>query len=220
MKQIFLIFLFIALGCSSPTPRPTSAHKVVENPITKWTLGWEKRRQHLVEIVWKKYGEPQEKTSDMLIWKSPFPFKRIVIYRNGADHEFPYHHHDVIEHVVNYRIPINRSGELTQFNGSVVFDRTRGELSVTGDLEQTNLLALNLAHDILSGTKNHSLARKVFTRKIESLLRGNADSYGQKLLFAMGLHTADPDQSTLRKIPQAQKANSNLKKAEREEFTE
>jgi hypothetical protein len=219
MKQIFLIILFVTFGCSSPS-RKINALKVVEKTNTKLTSGWEKRRQHLVEIIRKKYGEPQDATSDMLIWKSPYPFKRIVVYRIGADHEFPYHHHDVIEHVVNYRIPINRSVELTQFNGSVVFDRTRGELSVTGDLEQTNLLALNLAHDILSGTKNHALARKVFTREIESLLGGKGDSYGQNLLFAMGPHTSDPDQSTVRKIPQAQKANSNLKKAQREEFTE
>jgi hypothetical protein len=66
----------------------------------------------------------------------------------------------VLEQVVSYRVPLNFFEPLATFNGSVVPDRTRGELTAHCDREATNILALNLAHDIIRGNKTVAQARE------------------------------------------------------------
>jgi hypothetical protein len=55
--------------------------------------------------------------------------------------------------VIDYRVPIKFFTLLAQFDGSVVAERTAGELSARCHDEEANNLALNLAHDIVVGQK-------------------------------------------------------------------
>ena len=49
--------------------------------------------------------------------------------------------------------------DLARFDGSVIVERTRGEIGARCDKEEMNYLALNLAHDIVTGA-TESLRRQ------------------------------------------------------------
>jgi hypothetical protein len=50
-------------------------------------------------------------------------------------------------------------GRLAEFDGSVIAERTAGEVSARCHDEHANFLALNLMHDIVTGAKNVEEAR-------------------------------------------------------------
>jgi hypothetical protein len=134
------------------------------------------------EIV-RKYGPPQEATATMLLWRENGPWKRTVVHKNGVEHDFPTPHQDVLEQVVAYKVPLNFFNALATFDGSVVADRTRGELTARCDREATNMLVLNLAHDIVRGYKTADQARDVAADAMRQMQAGKTPDYAQKLLL-------------------------------------
>lgn len=108
----------------------------------------------------QKYGLPHEATSGMLIWYYNGSWKRTVAHRDGTHHNFPRPHFDLLEQTIEYRVPAEKCSELAMFNGSLIINRTRGELGVCCDSEGTNLLMLNLAHQIIISHKTVEEARR------------------------------------------------------------
>jgi hypothetical protein len=100
----------------------------------------------------RQYGDPEEATDSVLIWNKAGPWKRIVAYRKLDPHNFPAPHYDSVESFLDHAIPPEKTGPLAEFDGSVVFNRTRGELSARCH-EEANFLALNLANDVATGQK-------------------------------------------------------------------
>ena len=94
-----------------------------------------------------------------MIWHHNGPWKRTVLLNQGVPHHFPKPHIDILQQTVEYRIPPAKVNELVEFDGSLVVDRTRGELSARCDSEESNLLAINLAHEIISGKRDVKSAR-------------------------------------------------------------
>lgn len=168
--------------------------------------GWPESSQAAVRSMLEKYGQPNERTSTSLIWTAVAPYKRITIYREAVSHKFPILHDDVIEHVVSYRIPIDRTSELTKFDGSISFNRTAGELSVRSDKEAMNILALNLASDILSGKRNAANARVEYGKRTVDLLNGNKTAQTENLQFIAQNNTGDTDESAKINWVQAEEA--------------
>jgi hypothetical protein len=56
-------------------------------------------------------------------------------------------------------VPPDKFSELAKFDGSVIVERSAGEVSARCHDEQANFLALNLMHDIVTGAKNVQAAR-------------------------------------------------------------
>lgn len=83
----------------------------------------------------EKYGAPNEYTESMLIWNNNGPWKRTIVYKEEVDHHFPMPHKDVLEQFVNRNVPVEKFTELAQYDGSVIVERTKGEISARCDKE-------------------------------------------------------------------------------------
>lgn len=172
---------------------------------------WPESSQVAVRSMLEKYGQPTEQTTTALIWNNVAPYKRITIYRETVSHKFPILHDDVIEHVVNYRVPLDRAAELIKFDGSISFNRTAGELAVRSDKEAMNILSLNLAADVLSGKRNAENARVEYGKRTVDLLNGNRTAQTENLQFIAQNNTGDPDQSAKINWVQAEEARPTTK---------
>jgi hypothetical protein len=125
-----------------------------QSAVTELIKDWPQAAKAAAEEMLRKYGVPQEVTGTRLHWEGNRPWLRSVVNKAGVEHS------DVLEQTVSYRTPLNFLEPIASFNGSVIPDRTRGELTAHCDREATNILALNLAHDIIRGQKTVAQARE------------------------------------------------------------
>ncbi len=130
-----------------------------------------------------KYGPPQEATSEQFIWHNVGPFKLITVTKAEHPHDFPLPHMDYLEHTIDYRVPAEKAAALAAYDGSLTFDRTRGEMSARCDLEGHNILTLNLAHDIVRGKTDTEGARESFGRIVVEDTMGKHPPYVEALQF-------------------------------------
>jgi len=118
-------------------------------------------REVAVEMM-QRYGEPDGVTPDHLMWSNEGKFHEISVYRDAIEHNFPYRHMDVVKHTVYMRVPSDKLDDISEFNGSLTVNRTRGTISAFCDSEQHNVLSLNLAADIINNQKTVQEARQTF----------------------------------------------------------
>jgi hypothetical protein len=119
------------------------------------------------------------------------------VQKEEIDHKFPMPHKDVMEQSIDYKVPPEKLGELAQYDGSVYYDRTRGELSARCDDEAANLVALNLAHEVISGKRSAQDARDFYPKALVAHLEKQSSPYAEKLQFAPQKSSAFPDQTTV-----------------------
>ena len=195
-----LLGLGAAAGASVWTAATSRAagDKIEAGDVARITADWPEAAKAAAADMLRKYGPPQEATDRLLIWRDNGPWKRTVVHRNGADHAFATPHKDVLEQVVEYKVPLNFFNALSVYNGSVLADRTRGELTAHCDRETTNFLALNLAHDIIRGRLTAEQAREAHTSALQELMAGKSPDYTQKLMIGSPQgELADPDTPTI-----------------------
>ena len=147
------------------------------------TEGWAEDAREAAQLVIDKYGDPDESTDSLLIWNERGPWKRIVAYRDVDSHEFPAPHKDSIESFLRHAVPSEKATELVSFDGSVVVNRTRGELSARCHDEEANSLALNLAHDIVEGRKSVQEARDYYAHEFLAYRKKEPTPYMDGLRF-------------------------------------
>ena len=177
----------------APTTQATSAARQ-STDATDIVKNWPDDSRKAVDMMTKKYGPPNEATPTRVIWLNNGPWKETIISKDPIDHKFPMAHKDVMEQVINYKVPPDKFDELAAYDGSVIVERTKGTMSARCDKEEANFLALNLAHDIVTGKKNVVQARTYYARAMKEMMGGKMDPYLQKLQFAPQSNTADPDQ--------------------------
>jgi len=159
---------------------------------------WPEESREAARLVIDKYGEPDEATETQLTWHHPGPWKRIVATRTFFEHNFPAPHIDAVESVIDYRVPVDKFSALAEFDGSVVVERTAGEVSARCHDEEANFLALNLMHDIVTGRKSVQQARDYYAKEFVDYRRGKPTPYMQGLHFQPGGDGAgDPDRRLL-----------------------
>lgn len=159
---------------------------------------WPEASREAAQIVLDTYGDPDEATENRLIWHKVGPWKRIVATRNWFDHNFPAPHTDSVESVIDYHVPVDKVSAVTEFDGSIVVERTAGEVSARCHDEQANFLALNLMHDIVTGAKSVSEARDHYAKEFADYRRKQPTPYMEGLRFSPGAgQTADPDRRAL-----------------------
>lgn len=162
---------------ADPMARPT---REVTDCILR---DWPKTATEAARAMIEKYGQPAEATPTRLIWFNNGPWKRTVVLKEEIDHDFPMPHKDVLEQVIDYQAPPDKFDELAAYDGSVILERTRGEMSARCDKEAANFLALNLAHDIVQGSKTVDQARQAYGQAMQAMMSGQPPETTQKLTF-------------------------------------
>jgi hypothetical protein len=160
---------------------------------------WPEESREAAQLVIDAYGEPHEATSERLIWHDVGPWKRMEASKAFVEHEFPAPHIDSVVSVIDYAVPPDKASALAEFDGSVIVERTAGELAARCHDEQANLLALNLAHDIVTGAKSVSEARAYYAKEFADYRRKEPTPYMERLRVPAGGsgRTADPDRRLL-----------------------
>ena len=97
-------------------------------------------------------------------------------------------------------MPTDKFSDLARYDGSVIAERTKGEISARCDKEEMNLLALNLANDVVNGRKSVDEARQFYADTAVAAMKGEKPTYTTALQFSKPVQTADADISI---IPQA-----------------
>lgn len=189
------LILSIAFVACSPSGRLSS---VSANEARSLIRDWPNMPKEVAQKVISKYGAPDEVTNTMLVWHNNGPWKRTIVYKEEVPHNFPKPHTDVLEQFIDYNVPAEKFEDLAQYDGSVIAERTKGEISARCDKEGMNFLALNLAHDIATGRKTTEQGRAYYTRAVKEFMQGEIDPYIQKLQFnTPERDTGDPDVPTM-----------------------
>jgi hypothetical protein len=159
---------------------------------------WPDQSREAARLVIQRYGEPDEVTATQLTWHRPGPWKRIVASKAFFQHDFPAPHIDAVESVIDYHVPVEKVTPLAAFDGSVIVERTAGEVSARCHDEEANFLALNLMHDIVTGAKNVEQARAYYAKEFADYRRKKPTPYMERLHFTPGDRSAaDPDERIL-----------------------
>lgn len=191
-------WLLVALlaGASAALPaRAVGAPAADQRNIEEVIGGWPEKPRLVAHVMIDKYGQPDEITESRLIWKDNGPWKRTIVYREEVKHNWPMPHTDLLEQTLNYKVPPEKFSDLARFDGSVVAERTKGELSARCDKEEANFLALNLAHEVIEGRKSVEEARGFYEKTIQAMLAGKSSDYLQRLRFQPASGSAgDPDE--------------------------
>lgn len=154
---------------------------------------WPGPSREAAQLVIQKYGEPDEATESQLVWHRRGPWKRIIASKKFHRHHFPVPHIDAVESVIDYHVPVDKFTALAEFDGSVIVERTAGEVSARCHDEEANLLALNLMHDIVTGAKSVQEAREYYAKEFADYRRKQPTPYMEGLRFGTDGDTADPD---------------------------
>ena len=190
--SLILMLSIAAAGCSTAAVSPGNTESII--------AGWPSVPQDVARKTMAKYGPPNEATATMLVWHNNGPWKRTIIYRDEVAHDFPKPHTDLLQQFINYEVPAGRHDEIAAYDGSVVVERTNGEISARCDKEEMNFLALNLAHDVATGKRSVEAARQFYAETVMATMKGEMPPYVQRLQFeAARTGTADPDKSVLPK---------------------
>ena len=145
--------------------------------------GWPAASVEAVTFMTNKYGPPMAMTAELAIWGKTGAWKRTVVYAREVPHEFPMHHTDVMQQWIDYKAPVEMYDELAMYDGSVVVERTAGEMSARCDREGANFLAINLAHEIVTGKRTVDAARMMYGEQIMAMKAKRRAPYTEKLLF-------------------------------------
>ncbi len=136
-----------------------------------------------------------------LVWHNNAPWKRTVVMGQEIPHAFPRLHMDFIVQTIDYHVPADKADKLIAFDGSVLIDRTAGELSARCDMEEANTLTFNLAHDIVTGEKDADAARRAFGQAEVEFLLGKPPAIMTALQFKAPGRSADPDKPVIEGSP-------------------
>ncbi len=144
------------------------------------------------------YGPPNEATPTKLFWYRAGPWARVELTADEVVHNFPTPHTDFLTQYVDYPVDPQRATDLVEFDGSVIVDRTAGQIGARCDHEPFNMLTLNLAVEVLEGRRTVEEARELYADTAAAFVMGRDAPYAERLLFdPPGEDTADPDEAII-----------------------
>jgi hypothetical protein len=121
----------------------------------------------------EKYGQPQEITTNRLVWHNNGPWKHSVLVNEEIPHDFPMPHKDALYQAISYKIDPDKADEILQYDGSIILERTKGEIAARCDKEDANFLAINLANDVATGRRSVEDARKFYADTMMAFMKQN-----------------------------------------------
>lgn len=160
---------------------------------TEIIASWPVESRESAQLVIDTYGEPHEATDAELTWRDVGSWKRVVAQRAFWQHDFPAPHTDSVETFIDYRVPSAMFTPLAEFDGSVMIERTTGEVSARCHDEQANSLALNLMHDLVTGRKTVQQARDYYATEFLDARRERPTPYMDALTFSASDAAPDSD---------------------------
>ncbi len=180
------------MGSAGGTMKPMSKKAMAKmEPMMR---GWPKASRDAVKYMTGKYGAPLHMTQHMALWGKTGQWKRTIVYNYEVKHDFPAPHTDVMQQWIDYRTPLDMFDDLAMYDGSVVADRTGGELSARCDKEGANFLAINLANEIVTGKRSVDDARRMYGEQVMAMMAMKPAPYTERIMFTpMVGGTMDPD---------------------------
>jgi hypothetical protein len=161
----------------------TPTREIVDEVISAWMDEPKKTANDMIA----KYGVPDEITRSHMVWHNNGPWKKTILVNEEIDHDFPMPHHDMLLQVIDYKVPVNMFDELAAYDGSVIVERTKGEIGARCDKEAANFLAINLANDVVKGNKTPEQARQFYADAVSAMMNGNLSAqqrdYTSKFVF-------------------------------------
>ena len=174
--------------------RRTISTAEVEKIIEDWPAPQKNVARQMIE----KYGPPNEATPTKLFWYENGPWKRTELSRDIVVHNWPTVHTDFLTQVIDYRVPPEMFHLVAMFDGSILLDRTRGEVAARCDSESANVLGMNMVHEIASGKRTAEEARKIAVESTVAYNLGRSAPYAERLLFEVPQGgTEDLDESMI-----------------------
>jgi hypothetical protein len=178
---ICLAIAFGFIACHTSYQATDLSQRNVNSNVENWPA----RPKEAATTLMNKYGQPDEMTASMIVWRDKGPWKKTVLMRDEISHDFPMPHTDFLQQTINYKVDPDKYDDLARFDGSVVVERTKGTLSARCDKEEMNFLALNLANDIITGKKTVEEARDYYAKTARKFKEGGTDTYLQGLQFTV-----------------------------------
>ncbi len=193
-----IVFILFTAGISCEKDHGPDPKKLECADARLTIIKWPEVSKTVAQMMIDKYGQPQGITPDMLVWKNNGPWKRTIVSRDVIQHNFPAPHPDLLEQFIDYKVPVDRFDDMAAYDGSVILERTKGEMSARCDKEGANFLAINLGNDVATGNKNTEEARAYYTQAIKTFTEtGEMDPYMKGFVFTVPVGgTADPDMKT------------------------
>jgi hypothetical protein len=185
----------IAAACSPRAIETVAGGEVTSRAAVLASISaWPAKSQEAARFMIDKYGQPNEQTPTMLVWHATGPWKRTILYKEEVPHDFPKPHTDLLEQFIDYRVPVDKYDDLAEYDGSVIAERTKGEMSARCDKEAMNFLALNLADEIVRGVKSAQQARAEYAKQAMAFMNQMPAAHTTGLHFAVARGgTADRD---------------------------
>jgi hypothetical protein len=228
LSSATLIFLGLS-ACSTrhphrpEEPRPKLNVYNDQSTLRNAIKDWPASSRFAAESMMEKYGLPESVSHTTIVWEDTGYFKRSIVYRDGVTHNFPTPHEDVLQQFVGYRVPDDKVKDLWKFDGSIIVDRTRGEISSRCNREEMNTLALNLADGIIQNKMSVLRARDLYEQAALAYMNGQRVPTSMVgLSFSEYLNAGDPDKAvtTRRSLRQAQEAKDEEPEEEEDESEE
>jgi len=171
-----------------------SMGKMNMGQMEKMMKNWPKASKEAAMYMTNKYGKPMHMNEHMAMWGKTGPWKRTIVLDYEVNHEFPGPHTDVMQQWIDMKVPLDMYDDIAMYDGSVIIERTNGEISARCDKEGANFLAINLAYEIATGKRTVDDARRMYGEQIMMMKAGKPAPYTEKLLFTPSMGgTADPD---------------------------
>lgn len=159
---------------------------------------WPAAPKKVGEKLLDHYGPPNEATPTKLFWYRTGPWARMELTADEVLHNFPTPHTDFLTQYVDYPIRSEKADEAVMFDGSVIIDRTAGQVGSRCDHEAYNTLTINLAVEIMEGRRTVEEARHLYGETASAFVMGRDAPYAERLLFNPPTgKTADPDESII-----------------------
>lgn len=160
--------------------------------------GWPVPQKKVAQQMLTKYGSPNEATPTRLTWYQNRPWKRTEVTSDVVEHHWPTVHTDFLTQTVDYRVPPQMFTAVAEFDGSIIVDRTKGEVSARCDSEAANVLGINMVHEMVTGKRTVEEARRTSEQNTVAYNLGRDAPYAERLLFDVpDGGTADLDQSEI-----------------------
>lgn len=175
MKRTLVLVLATAFATAgaaaqSKAPEPKSQGSLSADQVI---AGWKATPQEVAKKMLAKYGEPQEITTSRLIWHNNGPWKYSELVNEEIPHDFPVPHKDMLYQAISYKVDPDEADELLQYDGSIILERTKGEIAARCDKEEANFLAINLADDVANGRRSVDDARKFYAESMMAMMKEN-----------------------------------------------
>jgi hypothetical protein len=151
----------------------------VDRIIVEWPEAPKKVAEQMIE----KYGPPNEATPTRLFWYRVGSWKRMEVSADPVVHNWPAPHEDFFTQVIDYRVPPEMVHLVAMFDGSILVDRTRGEVSARCDSEAANVLGLNMVHESATGKRSVEDARETSSQHTVAYNLGRSAPYAERLQF-------------------------------------